>query len=148
MYEYHDPRNSREIMAPDGSKVTILLIVVRLLPSALMSRSLVRVVKILLPDGSNATILATVVTFLHPGWIQCHDPRNSRQIMALWLSIWIQRHDPCNGRQIMVLWLSGWTQGRDPRNYREIMALRFDATIARKGRQTMALRMDPMPRSS
>ena len=48
-------------MAPDGPNVTILVTVVRLLPSALMPRSLVRVVKIMLPDGSNVTILVTVV---------------------------------------------------------------------------------------
>ena len=54
-------------MAPDGSNVRILVTVVRLWPSALMPRSLVRVVKIMLPDGSNDMILVTVVTFLLPG---------------------------------------------------------------------------------
>ena len=54
-------------MAPDGPNVTILVTVVRLLPSALTPRSLVRVLKIMLPDGSNVTILVTVVTFLLPG---------------------------------------------------------------------------------
>ena len=34
------------------------------------------------PDGSNATILVTVVRLWLSGWIQCHDPRNCRQIMA------------------------------------------------------------------
>ena len=85
MYQCHDRRNCRQIMAPDGSNVRILATVVRLLTSALMPRSLVRVVKIMLPDGSNVTILVTVVTFLFPGWMQCHDPRNCRQSMALWM---------------------------------------------------------------
>ena len=97
------------------------------------------------PDGSNVTILVTVVTLLLTRWIQCHDPRNSREIIALWLS--------------------GLIQGHDPRNCHKIIALRFDATIARKGRQNnasgwiqchdprncrhiIAPPMDPMSRSS
>ena len=37
------------------------------------------------PLYEDVTILVTVVTLWLPGWIQCHDPRNSRQIMALWM---------------------------------------------------------------
>jgi len=66
IYEYHDPRNCREIIDPDGSNVRILVPVVTLLPSALMPRSLVRVVKNMLRDGSNAMSLVTVITFLLP----------------------------------------------------------------------------------
>ena len=129
------------------------------------------------PDGSNATILVTVVRLWLPGWIQCHDPSNCRQIMAL-------RIDPMprsstgathNGSPdgpnptilitVVRLWLSGWIQCHDPRKCRQIMALRMDATILvtvvrlwlpgriqchdpRKCRQIMVPRMDPTPRSS
>ena len=109
-----------------------------------MPRSSTRATRNISPDGSNATIL---------------DKGNSK-----WLSGRIQRHDPRQGPLQIALRMdpmprssTGATQNGSPfgsnstildRGHSKLLPGWIQCHAPRNCRQTMARRMDPMPRSS
>ena len=96
------------------------------------------------PDGSNATILDRGHSKWLSGWIQRHDPLQGPLKVALRMnptprsSTGATQSGSPDGSNVMILdaghskWLSGWIQCYDPR----------------QGPLKVALRMDPMARSS